>query len=170
MAEKHPCDNCDSITTNPRFCSRSCAALFLNRNANGRKIGRKGIVRVCKICGKAIGVCRRSKCDACLSLLKTKNGNWESYETVTKKDLQTNDTQTYRRIRYFANLAATKAGLLDQCHICGYRLYVECCHKKSIGSFSGDTLVGEINDTENLVGLCPNHHWEFDNGYLHLAV
>lgn len=27
----------------------------------------------------------------------------------------------------------------------------------------------EINDIENLVALCPTHHWEQENGFLSLA-
>jgi predicted restriction endonuclease len=27
-------------------------------------------------------------------------------------------------------------------------------------------MVDEINSLTNLVGLCPNHHWEFDNNLL----
>jgi hypothetical protein len=25
-----------------------------------------------------------------------------------------------------------------------------------------------VNSLDNLVGLCPNHHWEFDHGLLQL--
>jgi hypothetical protein len=42
-------------------------------------------------------------------------------------------------------------------------LYVECCHKSSIESFNMDTLISVINDPKNLLGLCKNHHWEYDN-------
>jgi len=38
----------------------------------------------------------------------------------------------------------------------------------SMSEFSDDTLIKDINNTDNLVGLCPNHHWELDNGYLRL--
>lgn len=34
--------------------------------------------------------------------------------------------------------------------------------------FDDEALVKEINDIENLVPLCPNHHWEFDNKILKL--
>jgi predicted HNH restriction endonuclease len=43
---------------------------------------------------------------------------------------------------------------------------VECCHIKGIGTFSKETLIGEINNIKNLVFLCPNCHWEFDKGLL----
>jgi predicted restriction endonuclease len=54
------------------------------------------------------------------------------------------------------------------CEVCGYNTHVEVCHIKSVSSFSDDTLITEINSIDNLVGLCPNHHWEFDNGKIKL--
>lgn len=50
-----------------------------------------------------------------------------------------------------------------ECCICGYKKYVEVAHVKSVASFDNDVLIEEINDIRNLVPLCPNHHWEFDN-------
>lgn len=41
-------------------------------------------------------------------------------------------------------------------------------HIKAVSEFSDDTLISEINDINNLVGLCPNHHWEYDHGLLNL--
>ena len=32
--------------------------------------------------------------------------------------------------------------------------------------FPDETKVLEINSIENLIALCPTHHWEFDNGLL----
>ena len=55
-----------------------------------------------------------------------------------------------------------------RCKICGYTTHVEICHIKSVSSFSGESIISEINAIENLVALCPNHHWEFDNGILKL--
>lgn len=53
------------------------------------------------------------------------------------------------------------------CEICGYgKLQVEVAHIRSVKEFSKDTLLGEINNIENLVGLCSNCHREFDNGLI----
>lgn len=51
------------------------------------------------------------------------------------------------------------------CVICGYQHY-EVAHIKAVSEFSDDTLISEINAIENLIGLCPNHHYEYDNGLL----
>ena len=52
------------------------------------------------------------------------------------------------------------------CGECGYSLTVEVCHIRSISSFPDDAKLSEINTPENLVLLCPNHHWLRDNDSL----
>src|SRR5687768_15758439 len=54
------CLNCGAETTNPKFCSQSCAASYTNRITPKRK----ATPRYCKDCGKAIPS-RRKVCDAC---------------------------------------------------------------------------------------------------------
>jgi 5-methylcytosine-specific restriction endonuclease McrA len=49
------------------------------------------------------------------------------------------------------------------CHICGYSKHIEVAHLKAVSEFTADTLITEINNQANLVGLCPNCHWEFDH-------
>lgn len=55
-----------------------------------------------------------------------------------------------------------------RCKICGYSKHVENCHVKAIQLFDESTPLSVINSENNLVLLCPNHHWEFDN--LHIEV
>ncbi len=40
------------------------------------------------------------------------------------------------------------------------------CHVKKVSDFPLDTQIKVVNAPSNLIGLCPNHHWEFDNGVL----
>jgi predicted HNH restriction endonuclease len=42
------------------------------------------------------------------------------------------------------------------------------CHIKPISSFEETVYLSVINSQDNLVLLCPNCHWEFDNGHLEL--
>lgn len=49
------------------------------------------------------------------------------------------------------------------CASCGYTTHVEVAHRQAVAAFPETALVREINDLSNLVGLCPTHHWEFDN-------
>lgn len=55
------------------------------------------------------------------------------------------------------------------CQKCGYDKHVELCHIKPINSFEDSATIREINCSDNLVVLCPNHHWEFDNNCLTLG-
>ena len=57
------------------------------------------------------------------------------------------------------------------CFYCGYDKHYEVAHKKSVSDFDDKSkIVDEINDVENLIALCPTHHWEFDNGFLKIDV
>jgi predicted restriction endonuclease len=71
-----------------------------------------------------------------------------------------------RDITGSARIIAKKYGLLNQCAVCSYSLHVDTCHRKAINSFPDNALIQEINNAKNLIGLCKNHHWEFDHGYL----
>lgn len=52
------------------------------------------------------------------------------------------------------------------CQKCGYSLHVELCHIKPLSSFSENDTLWDANNPANILVLCPNHHWEFDNGLL----
>lgn len=54
------------------------------------------------------------------------------------------------------------------CKNCGYDKHVEVAHIKAIADFPDNSLISEINAKDNLVYLCPNCHWEFDNNLLSL--
>lgn len=55
-----------------------------------------------------------------------------------------------------------------ECKICGYTNHVEVHHIHSISSFSTDTPIGVVNSKDNLVYLCPNHHWEVEHNIIQL--
>ena len=54
----------------------------------------------------------------------------------------------------------------DKCLLCDYTNHVQLCHIRDIGEFPDSTKLNEINDLDNLVYLCPNHHWDLDHEYL----
>ena len=58
--------------------------------------------------------------------------------------------------------------LSNPCQVCNYKNHTELCHIKPIGNCEDSMSLGEINSPSNLIVLCPNHHWEFDNGILKL--
>lgn len=53
-----------------------------------------------------------------------------------------------------------------KCVVCGYDKHVEICHKVAVAKFPDTSTLLEINSIENLMYLCPNHHWEFDRGLI----
>ena len=77
--------------------------------------------------------------------------------------------QSYRSsIRKLAEKVYKDSGKEFKCAICGYDKHIEIAHIKAVSDFPDDTSIAEINNINNLIGLCPNHHWEFDNGILKL--
>jgi len=70
------------------------------------------------------------------------------------------------RVRQLARKLYRQSNKPQACIVCGYDKHFEVCHKRPINDFSDDAYVLEINDLENLVALCPNHHWEFDHNHL----
>jgi hypothetical protein len=79
--------------------------------------------------------------------------NWQSARSFIRR----NAKETY--VKYGKTLC---------CEICGYDKHVEIAHIKAVSDFSQETKIEEINSIDNLIALCPNHHWEFDNGLLKL--
>lgn len=61
-----------------------------------------------------------------------------------------------------------ESGKEYKCLECGYDKHVEIAHIKAVSEFDGDCYMEEINHIDNLMALCPNHHWEYDNGILKL--
>lgn len=77
--------------------------------------------------------------------------------------------QSYRSgVRKLAEVIYSNSGKPLKCAICGYDKHVEIAHVRSVSGFDNDTTIAEINSINNLIALCPNHHWEYDNGILKL--
>ena len=55
------------------------------------------------------------------------------------------------------------------CIVCGYKNHYEVAHIKAVSEFSKGSLLSEINNVDNLIALCPNHHWEYDNMKLDIS-
>lgn len=150
------CLNCGKETTNPKFCCQSCAASYNNRQ-------RKKVERFCKICGIKIGEgtnCRKQYCDNC----RPGHVDWSIItlgETRDKRTFQINS-----RVRELARDKTKSINRFQRCAVCGYTKHVEVCHIKAIKDFPDNATIEEVNNLNNLIGLCPNHHWEFDNGLL----
>lgn len=54
-----------------------------------------------------------------------------------------------------------------KCIICGYNKHIEVAHIKAVSTFEDTALIlEEVNSINNMIGLCPTHHWEYDAGLL----
>ena len=150
------CFNCRKETINLKFCSRSCANSYNNK----LKPKRQKKVKLCIICGKPAKQYNNSNrtskyCEDCaLSLVKDHTLKEATYSRHHK-------SSAFALVR---SRARKEMSTLPQiCMKCGYDKHVEVCHIKPIRQFSEDTLLSVINDKTNLLLLCPNCHWEYDN-------
>lgn len=147
------------------FCSLSCNAVY---NNTGR-IKRHPTERVCIKCNNVFIITRNDtgyfsknkRCPACLdsSIIETRTkkeifeicSSWQSARTT---------------IRRHASKIYAKNNKPKCCAICGYHKHYDISHLKSVSDFSENSLITEINDINNLIALCPTHHWEYDHDAL----
>ena len=139
------------------FCSHSCSASICN------KIPKRKRKNKCKLCDALI-MSGKSYCKGCYEKKHVLAEKTISEATKNRKD----DANRYTGIRCQARKIFFKSQKPKHCAVCGYKKHIEICHIKDISSFSTDTLISVVNSIDNLVGLCPNHHWEFDRELLSL--
>ena len=135
------------------FCSSKCANNF-DRIKPDRL---SKMDHPCKYCGGKTAY-RRTTCDSC----KYK-GRVNLSDTL--QDLvytQHGTASAFARVRSRARVVIKDE--LKVCERCGYDKHIEVCHVRPVSDFPMTTLVTEINSRENLKILCPNCHWELDNG------
>jgi len=151
------CPTCGAETRNPKFCSRSCAIRQNNVLAPKRKPEGS-----CFVCGCAIPrrnrYCPEHRPDPRLD---------RSLPIRAVADGSEHSACRYARLRQDARRQYL-AAFPYRCSQCGYDKHIEVCHKRALTSFSLDTPISVVNSLDNLVGLCPNCHWELDHGLLQL--
>lgn len=77
--------------------------------------------------------------------------------------------QSYRSaIRKLAEAIYKSSGKPCCCAKCGYSNHIEIAHIRAVSDFEDSATIAEINSIDNLIALCPNHHWEYDHGILQL--
>ena len=151
------CPVCGKKTRNPSFCTRSCAARF-----NNLRVPKRHLEGKCAVCERVIPrrnrYCPEHRTNKALVGLELKaailNGSLHG-------------THKHSRIRFDARRRYL-AAFPYRCVCCGYDQHIDVCHKRPIASFPLDTPILVVNSLDNLVGLCPNCHWEFDHGLLQL--
>lgn len=156
------CIKCQTETKNQKFCSRKCSTSWNNKLNPRRKLKPTNCYK-CGILIKRTNYSdRRKVCSDC-------NRNSVDWSKVTYKTMRCQRAyQKNSRIRELARRLYSQSGKPKFCSVCGYDKHIEICHKNPISSHKPDSLISTINHIDNLIALCPNHHWEFDNGQLHI--
>lgn len=161
-----PCNSCGNLVqripseiarnkTGKFYCSSSCAAAVNNRTAIKRK--RK---KSCPRCGSPV-LCNHTYCGPCY-----RAKHYLSDKTIAEAVGGRKDANRYTGIRSNARKAYSVSSKPKCCAACGYSKHIQICHIRDIADFPRDTLISTVNHLDNLVALCPNHHWEFDHGHL----
>jgi hypothetical protein len=169
-----------------KFCNRSCSAKFNNKGKN-RWLHITGDCSrgFCANCGEEIKYKRqkggsyspRQFCEDCLTterskiLVKRHGKNDLVLEERTKGDLRAAEPNSHwcrSRITQAARRVYKNSGKSKICAVCGFPHGIQVCHKRPIADFPDNALIKEINHPDNLIGLCPNHHWMLDHGLLEL--
>lgn len=135
------------------FCSRSCST-----SHNNAVSAKRAVSGACRQCGASIST-KYIYCTDCRSSRLFKNKTFADVICLSNK------ASRYCRIREHARKLYQN---ITTCEVCGYEKHVEICHIKPLSSYDMTTLVFEVNDRNNIAVLCPNCHWELDNGLLHL--
>lgn len=156
------CISCGKETNNPKFCSRSCSASYTNSKSPKRKLKRTCVRDGCK------DVVRNHRSTLCenhyveyASLINTSEMRIIDY--INKGSLKNlHRSSAYVHIRSLARYH-NKELLSLPCANCGYDKHVELCHIKPISKFDIYEKIKNVNSRDNLIQLCPNCHWEFDN-------
>lgn len=153
---KHCGKSYSTKNKNSSFCSKACSITFNNKS---RGVDRSAIK--CKECGSEFNRNSDFCSTSCRMTHQMKNitvGELAKYE----------DQNRYRAIRDRCSSYYKVVGRPSSCQRCGYSLFIENCHIRDIKDFSEWESVWECNRPENIVFLCKNCHWEFDNGLLSL--
>lgn len=141
-----------------QFCSVACSNIWRGKRTKKKE-------KTCPVCEKKF-TGRNKHCGTeCYKVART---GIRKDATLKECIAEISWIGVCRRIRTQARYIMEKQGIPKKCVFCEYDIHVECCHKKAVSEFSQESKFSEINAMENLVYLCPNHHWEFDNKLLTL--
>lgn len=146
------CLNCNKETSNPKFCSSSCSATL-----NGKLYPKRRLRHKCSLCSKPI-YSYLKLCKACRPITITQDMTLK--EAMYSKE-SLHRSSLFAKVRSRARTVCKSRE--QKCAHCNYNKHVEVAHIKAISDFNEDTLISIINHPNNLILLCPNCHWEFDN-------
>lgn len=142
------------------FCSKSCSASF-----NNTKHPKRNLKGKCKKC-KVITSSSRTYCKTCFQ------NNKNDYSKITLQELKQicGSRNSYSTtLRYNARKILANAGLLSKCFFCPYKTKVHAHHIRPVSTFPLTSALNEVNNLNNLIGVCPNCHTDIHEGVLLLT-
>ena len=140
------------------FCNNSCSAKYSNRNR------RDNTKYVCPYCPNSKKPASKS-CRECSNSRRNRSNNLDN-KTLEELKLEYGHAQYHAKLRGDSRATYLFSKKPMSCSICDYDKHVDICHIIDIKNFPMETLVSEVNNINNLVALCRNHHWEFDHNKL----
>lgn len=153
------CITCGKETLNPKYCTRSCSATHSNKLYPKRKRTRQ-----CVHCTDLVKSYRHSLCEKHWveyqenKYIHKTIGEYRNKPSLVGK----HSSWVNSHIRLFAR--SWLRHLTNRpCLHCGYDKHVELAHIIAVSSFPDTALLSEVNSESNVIPLCPNCHWEFDN-------
>ena len=168
-----------------KFCNRSCAASYNNKERGSKTANlltetsdsnfTNAVVKSTSlnevIRNLGIASPQQSHRDIVSTKIKSMGLSLKNKEIVfaTKGELfsdRLNWQSARSSIQKMARTTYQNSNKPKKCMNCGYDKHYEICHILSVSSFSPESLISEINSIDNLIALCPNCHWEYDNGLL----
>jgi hypothetical protein len=167
----------EEYLSNPNLCKK-CRKPILPRD--GEKISytktrvccdtgcwsrpkRHGKVNECPVCRKKIAI-KAKTCNKHKPKMYVNLGNNKTKGHLL--DIRSGYQSARSTIRKHAFIVFKETNRRKACYNCGYKAHIEVCHIKPVSQFDNDATLEDINNPNNLIGLCPNCHWEFDHGIL----
>lgn len=136
-------------------------------NKGRTDIHEKNPNKICPICGKP----KTSHSEICLECYRKKRGTIGEktlgYFISGQKYLTTKCSEIRRDARKVLE-NSNREKVCEYCHNHEFDDILEVHHLKGILEFDENTLISEINNENNLVWLCPNHHSLLEKGLIKL--
>jgi hypothetical protein len=160
-----------SETRRKKYCNHSCATRYNNRINHKSARPKESI---CMSCGITIILRRASNgsyiqrkyCNPCAQVARNNARGLKTPNLLTKGQLFSSAKywQSARnQIRVLGQKAYVKSGKPLICAMCAYDKHIDICHMTPVSKFPDNASIATINSLDNLIALCPNHHWELDH-------
>lgn len=176
MIPNSTCLRCDQAFYRPTcllnrtaFCSSSCAAKRNNRGVQRNPPKPRTCAKCETVFYRTKSSRNRACCQSCYEPRDRSKHKRTLKECQNKNSLSGKHPSWKSSYVRQACYSLNKAIKDSPCQFCGYAAHTELCHIKPVSSFDETATLNEVNHPDNILVLCSNHHWEFDNGKILLG-